>query len=109
MLDMDTNGAVLGADVEIPEAPGSDSVSGDALAREARETRSADAMYRLGMMFSTGQGVTYDIVEAHKWFNLAATMGSEDAKRWRKELAAEMSSTQVAEAQRQAREWLRAA
>ncbi len=78
------------------------------LARRARDERCGQSMYRLGMMFSTGQGVAYDIVEAHKWFNLAATMGNEEAKRWRKELAGEMSSSEVAEAQRQAREWLRA-
>ncbi len=105
MLDMDANSAVL----DETETAAPQTESGDTLLREARENRSSDAMYRLGMMFSTGQGVAYDIVEAHKWFNLAATMGSEDAKRWRKELASEMSAAQVAEAQRQAREWLRAA
>ncbi len=83
-------------------------VTGEDLLQQARDERCANAMYRLGMMFSTGQGVDYDIVAAHKWFNLAATMGSEEAKRWRKELAGEMSSSQVAEAQRQAREWLKA-
>ena len=72
----------------------------------AKEERSSEAMYRLGMMFSTGQGVTYDIVTAHKWFNLAAVMGSQDAMARRTELAGEMSPGQIAEAQRTAREWL---
>ncbi len=78
----------------------------DALTQRAQEDRCGDAMYRLGMMFSTGHGVPYDIVAAHMWFNLAALMGNEDAKAWRKQLSDEMSPDQVAEAQRQAREWL---
>ncbi len=79
----------------------------ESLVRIAREERSAEAMYRLGMLFSTGQGaIDYDIVTAHKWFNLAATMGHEDAKLRRKELAGEMTPDQIADAQRSAREWL---
>ena len=39
-------------------------------------------------------------------FNLAAMRGSVEAKVYRKELACEMASDEVAEAQRQAREWL---
>lgn len=66
----------------------------------------ADALYNLGLAYSTGQGVTVDFVAAHKWFNLAAMKGSELAKSWRAQLAAEMSSGQIAEALRLAREWL---
>jgi TPR repeat protein len=50
--------------------------------------------------------VEFDLVSAHKWFNLAAMRGNEDAKRYRMEIAREMSKTEIAEAQRQAREWL---
>jgi hypothetical protein len=50
--------------------------------------------------------VAKDYVTAHKWFNLAAMKGSEDAKLYRRELATEMSPAEVAEAQRQARSWL---
>ena len=39
-------------------------------------------------------------------FNLAAIRGNDDAKRYRMEIAGEMSKRQIAEAQRQAREWL---
>lgn len=74
--------------------------------RDARQGR-ADALYNLGLAYSTGQGVGVDMVAAHKWFNLAAVRGVEAAKNWRNQLAAEMSSGQVAEAQRMAREWLR--
>jgi len=66
----------------------------------------ADILFELGMMYCLGREVPQDYVTAHKWFNLAAMKGSEDAKHYRRELALEMSPAQVAEAQRQARCWL---
>ena len=72
---------------------------------EAQKGR-ADALYNLGLAYSTGQGVDVDYVAAHKWFNLAAIKGSELAKSWRAQISAEMNVGQIAEAQRLAREWL---
>lgn len=72
----------------------------------ARSTHSADAYYSLGLLFSTGQGVEMDYVQAHKWFNLAAMKGKSEAREWRAELAREMSEIEIAAAQREAREWL---
>jgi TPR repeat protein len=66
----------------------------------------ADALYNLGLAYSTGQGVGVDYIAAHKWFNLAAQRGFDAAKAWRAQLAREMNASQIAEAQRQAREWL---
>ena len=66
-----------------------------------------DALFELGISYSTGRGgIAVDLVEAHKWFNLAALKGSDEAKGWRASIAREMSSTQISEAQRLAREWL---
>jgi len=65
-----------------------------------------EAFYNLGLAYSTGQGVGVDLVAAHKWFNLAALRGVEEAKSWRAQLAREMGPSQIAEAQRLAREWL---
>jgi TPR repeat protein len=65
-----------------------------------------DALFELGLMYCAGRDVELDLVSAHKWFNLAAMRGNEDAKRYRMEIAGEMSKMQIAEAQRQAREWL---
>lgn len=65
-----------------------------------------DALFELGLMHSAGRDVTLDLVTAHKWFNLAALRGNEEAKRYRMEIAREMSKAEIAEAQRQAREWL---
>jgi TPR repeat protein len=65
-----------------------------------------DVFFQLGVNYSTGRGVMPDMIAAHKWFNLAAAKGNDDAKRHRRELAAEMSPMAIAEAQRQAREWI---
>jgi Sel1 repeat. len=66
-----------------------------------------DELFRLGLLYSTGQGgAPLDYVSAHMLFNLAAMRGSVEAKIYRKELAEEMAADEVAEAQRQAREWL---
>ena len=68
---------------------------------------SGDELFRLGLLYSTGQGgAPVDYVSAHMLFNLAAMRGSVEAKVYRKELSEEMASEDVAEAQRQAREWL---
>ena len=65
-----------------------------------------DTFVKLGLMFSIGMEVPADRVAAHKWFNLAAFKGNAEAVRLRKELAAEMSEDDIAEAQRAAREWI---
>ena len=65
-----------------------------------------DALLQLGLMYCSGREVEVDLVAAHKWFNLAALRGSEEAKRYRLELSREMSKKDVATAQKLAREWL---
>ena len=68
---------------------------------------SGDELFRMGLLYSTGQGgAPLDYVSAHMLFNLAAMRGSLEAKIYRKELAQEMASEEVADAQRAAREWL---
>ncbi|MGH6985508.1 MAG: sel1 repeat family protein [Caulobacteraceae bacterium] len=66
-----------------------------------------DELFRLGLLYSTGQGgAPMDLVSAHMLFNLAALRGSDEAKAYRRELSAEMDAEEIAEAQRAAREWL---
>lgn len=72
----------------------------------AAQGGAADALYELGMMYCTGRDVELDMVEAHKWFNLAAMRGNDDAKRFRQEISREMTRVQIATAQRRARQWL---
>jgi TPR repeat protein len=65
-----------------------------------------DALFELGLMYCAGRDVDLDLVTAHKWFNLAALRGNHEAKRYRLEIAQEMSRVEIARAQRLAREWL---
>lgn len=66
-----------------------------------------DACYELGIAYSTGSGGTeVDLVQAHKWFNLAALNGNDRGSECRAEIAWDMTAREIAEAQRQARAWL---
>ncbi len=66
-----------------------------------------DALFRLGLMYSTGQGgCPVDRVSAHMIFNLAMMKGSEEARIYRREMSQEMDREEIAEAQRAARRWI---
>ena len=67
------------------------------------------AYYDLGVAYSTGShGVACDLIEAHKWFNLAAVSGHDEAQMCRADISEEMTAREIAEAQRRAREWIAA-
>ena len=68
----------------------------------------ADTMFELGMMYASGREVPVDLITAHKWFNIAATKGHAEAAQRRREIASEMSDAQIGQAQRAARDWLKA-
>ena len=90
MVSMDTEG-LCGLPLRSPQSTG-------------------DELFRLGLLYSTGQGgAPVDYVSAHMLFNLAAMRGSLEAKVYRRELSMEMAQNEVAEAQRAAREWLASA
>lgn len=66
-----------------------------------------EAYYTLGVAYSTGShGVECDLIEAHKWFNLAAVKGHTEAQMCRADVSDEMTAREIAEAQRRAREWI---
>ena len=65
-----------------------------------------DALFEMGLMYATGREVDYDLVAAHKWFNLASMRGNKRALRYRQEIASEMSKEELRAAQREARAWL---
>jgi uncharacterized protein len=78
--------------------------------RKAAETGNPDAQNNLGSMYDYGEGVPQDYIQAHKWFNLAASTASDNEKRERAVknrniVEKKMPPSQVAEAQRLAREW----
>ncbi len=67
----------------------------------------ARAYFDLGIAYSSGSAeVEVDLIQAHKWFNLAALNGSERGQQCRAEIAEDMTAREIAEAQRQARAWL---
>jgi hypothetical protein len=78
------------------------------LVEVAAQGGAPDALFELGLMYCTGREVGLDLIEAHKWFNLAALRGNEEARRYRLELSREMTRDQIGLAQKRAREWLNA-
>ncbi|MBS1240518.1 MAG: sel1 repeat family protein [Proteobacteria bacterium] len=86
-------------------AKGADMLIAKCLAAAAAGDTSA--YFDLGVAFSTGShGATCDLIEAHKWFNLAAVQGHEEAAYCRADISEEMTAREIAEAQRRARQWL---
>ncbi|MHC5230866.1 sel1 repeat family protein [Brucella sp. LJL56] len=63
-------------------------------------------LLEMGMKFAIGRDCEIDVVEAHKWLNIAAIRGSEKAARMRNQVAATMSKGELASALRGAREWM---
>lgn len=87
------------------EAVAADLLIAKCLAAAAKGSNSA--YFDLGVAFSTGShGVSCDLIEAHKWFNLAAAQGHEEAAECRADVSDEMTAREIAEAQRRARAWL---
>ncbi|HEY1309435.1 MAG TPA: hypothetical protein VGF02_00675 [Pseudolabrys sp.] len=74
----------------------------------AIEITDADGCFALGMNYSAGAGVSVDLIEAHKWFNIAAMRGHTEAARLRREVAEQMLDAEIGRAQRAARDWLKA-
>ncbi len=71
----------------------------------AAEQGHALAQSSLGVMYRKGWGVPQDYVRAHMWSNIAASSGdSENASKNRDIFAKLMTPTQIAEAQKLARE-----
>ncbi len=73
--------------------------------RKAAEQGFAEAQYSMGVMVAEGQGVKQDFVQAHMWLDLAAASGDSSAGKNREIIAAKMTPSQIAEAQRLAKGW----
>ncbi|WP_427964213.1 hypothetical protein [Altererythrobacter sp.] len=101
---MELKGVDGGAATELMKTPASLLVA-KCLAAAAQGDVSA--YFDLGVAFSTGShGAECDLIEAHKWFNLAASKGHEEASWCRADVSDEMTAREIAEAQRRARQWL---
>lgn len=96
---------IIAIGANVSHENGDESLIGGWLAGAARGD--AGACYDLGVAFSTGSnGAPCDLIEAHKWFNLAAARGHEEAAHCRADISEEMTAREIAEAQRRARQWL---
>jgi uncharacterized protein len=77
--------------------------------RRAADQGNTAAQLNLGVMYLQGDGAPQDFVSAYMWLNLAAAVPTVEfpnvAAAYRDEVAEKMTSEQVAEAQRLAREW----
>jgi TPR repeat protein len=91
--------------IAVPDFAAADLVVAAALAAAAQGD--PEGYFDLGVAFSTGShGVVCDLIEAHKWFNLAAVAGHEEGAHCRAEVSDDMTAREIAEAQRRARQWL---
>jgi len=73
-----------------------------------QEPADAESCFARGIEFSSGREVEIDLVEAHKWFNIAASRGHAEGTQMRREIAALMADAEIGRAQRAARDWLKA-
>ena len=78
--------------------------------RKADEQGDASSQNNLGNMYRSGRGVLQDYAEAHMWYNLAVSRfppgeNRDLAVRNRDKIAKRMTSAQISEAQKLAREW----
>ena len=96
-----------GADFEAGQRAWDAGRAGDAVAawQSAAEAGDSRSMLALGRAYAQGVGTLRDLVEAHKWLNLAASFGSAEAAAARDALAREMTVEERAEARKLARAW----
>jgi uncharacterized protein len=77
-----------------------------ACATSTTERAAGQDFLQLGLSCIVGRSAPIDLVSAHKWFNVAAMLGNQEASRLRREIAAEMSKADITTAQRAARDWI---
>lgn len=102
----------LGIMFELGRGVPKSNVTAAAWYHKAADKGYAFGQANLGHMYEEGLGVPRDYVQAHKWWSLAASRFSASQSslrdtviKSRDALAAKMTSAQIAEAQKLAREW----
>lgn len=65
----------------------------------------ADAQLMLGDMYSNGQGVDKNLVQAYKWYELSSKNGSRAASLSKIKISQQMDENQISEGNRLAAEW----
>jgi len=113
VLALALSGAAIAGPLEdgVAAAKRGDNLTALRLIRRAAEQGDVEAQQSLGSMYYVGVwGLPQDYVQAHLWFNVAASRAPFAELRnkmimLRDRVAAKMTSEQVAEAQQLAREW----
>ena len=72
--------------------------------RLSAEQGNAIAQYNIGAMYAMGNDVSQDYARAYMWFSLAASNGGRNAEKGLESVAKEMTPSQIADAQRMARD-----
>jgi TPR repeat protein len=75
--------------------------------RLSAEQSHRDAQNNLGAMYSKGEGVEQNFVEALKWFVVSADNGSEGGRKNIDIVEKRMTSEQITQAKKLAREWIK--
>ena len=75
--------------------------------RISAEQSHRDAQNNLGAMYSKGEGVAQNFVEALKWFVISADNGSEGGRKNIDIVEKRMTSGQITQAKKFAREWIK--
>lgn len=73
--------------------------------RKAAEQGDGEAQFLLGRMHYDGNSIAVDYVQAHMWFDLAASSGVTVGARYRDGLSERMTREDIEEAQRRASNW----
>jgi TPR repeat protein len=73
--------------------------------RPLAEQGDGAAQYKLGFMYERGQGVTQDLVFAYTWYDISERHHTPNAAAARDFMATVLAPSQIALAQRLAREW----
>ena len=71
------------------------------------EQGDVEAQTNIGLLYSSGRGVSQDYVSAYMWFDLAAAKGNEEAEKSRDKITKRMTPGQIARAKKLADEWKR--
>jgi TPR repeat protein len=100
MFDSESSGQELDLDLDIEM-----DVEVEAVPRG--EPDDVEGCFTRGIIFASGREVEINLVEAHKWFNIAASRGHGEGVLMRREIAALMSDAEIGQAQRAARDWLK--
>lgn len=73
--------------------------------RKAAVQGLSQAQLNLGLMYEHGEGTPKDVVQAYFWYTLADSQGDSQGPEAKRDIEAQMSKAQIAEAEQKLKEW----